>query len=263
MRSESFLLVVGLVAAACGGGPADRGEGTPATVAPSTTVEVGVSTTPPTVPAPVNLALEATAAASSSLPDQPLSMIRDGIRAIADGNWWGAGDFAPQWVEFDLGVTATIERVELVISQSPSGETVHQILGRGGPDEEWRHLETISGGTSNGQTLTVESDRAWRAIRFLRVETLESPSWVAWGEVEIWGLPSTTATDGTTDRLALPADGPDLILWNAKVITVDAAFSRAEALAVRNGLVEAVGSNDEILDRRGQTPSWSISAVPP
>jgi predicted amidohydrolase YtcJ len=55
----------------------------------------------------------------------------------------------------------------------------------------------------------------------------------------------------------------DLIVVNAKVVTVDAAFSNARALAVRDGRFVAVGSNDEVrahaggatrvVDARGRT----------
>ena len=42
------------------------------------------------------------------------------------------------------------------------------------------------------------------------------------------------------------ARGPDLIVWNANVLTVDSGQPRAEAFAVRAGRFIAVGRNDEI-----------------
>jgi predicted amidohydrolase YtcJ len=45
----------------------------------------------------------------------------------------------------------------------------------------------------------------------------------------------------------------DLILHNGKVVTVDSAFSIAEAIAITANRIEAVGSNREILRRRGPT----------
>jgi predicted amidohydrolase YtcJ len=47
------------------------------------------------------------------------------------------------------------------------------------------------------------------------------------------------------------ADPADLIIHNAKVVTVDAKFSIAEAVAARNGRIVAVGTNDTILAHRG------------
>ncbi len=47
------------------------------------------------------------------------------------------------------------------------------------------------------------------------------------------------------------AEPADLIVHKAKVVTVDAKFSIAEAIAVRDGRIVAVGANDDILKRRG------------
>ncbi|MCK6461979.1 MAG: amidohydrolase [Planctomycetes bacterium] len=49
-----------------------------------------------------------------------------------------------------------------------------------------------------------------------------------------------------------PGDPPDLIVVNAKVTTLDAARPEAEALAVRDGLLVAVGGSDEITRLRGE-----------
>jgi predicted amidohydrolase YtcJ len=47
------------------------------------------------------------------------------------------------------------------------------------------------------------------------------------------------------------AEPADLILHKAKVVTVDAKFSIAEAIAVRDGRIVAVGANDDVLKLRG------------
>jgi predicted amidohydrolase YtcJ len=39
---------------------------------------------------------------------------------------------------------------------------------------------------------------------------------------------------------------PDLVVWNAKVLTVDARFSQAQAVAIRNGVFSAVGTSDDV-----------------
>ncbi|RLI32755.1 amidohydrolase, partial [Candidatus Bathyarchaeota archaeon] len=39
---------------------------------------------------------------------------------------------------------------------------------------------------------------------------------------------------------------PDLVIVNGKVLTVDKDFTVAEALAVKDGRIVAVGSNEEI-----------------
>lgn len=47
--------------------------------------------------------------------------------------------------------------------------------------------------------------------------------------------------------LETPAFGADLILYNGKVLTADARFSVAEAIAIREGKILAVGANAEVL----------------
>ena len=44
---------------------------------------------------------------------------------------------------------------------------------------------------------------------------------------------------------------PDLVLHNAKIVTVDRQFSIAQAVAIKDGRFVAVGSNDEILALAG------------
>jgi predicted amidohydrolase YtcJ len=51
--------------------------------------------------------------------------------------------------------------------------------------------------------------------------------------------------------LAAPTDVPDLIVHNARVVTVDRAFSVHEAMAVKDGRILRVGKNDEILRTKG------------
>jgi predicted amidohydrolase YtcJ len=52
---------------------------------------------------------------------------------------------------------------------------------------------------------------------------------------------------------ATGSDPSDLILVNGKIITVDARDSIAQAIAIRDGKIVAVGSNDEIRERASQT----------
>lgn len=47
------------------------------------------------------------------------------------------------------------------------------------------------------------------------------------------------------------ADPADLIVHHAQVLTVDAQFSRAEAVAIRDGKIVSVGKNDDVLSLRG------------
>ena len=46
---------------------------------------------------------------------------------------------------------------------------------------------------------------------------------------------------------------PDMVLHNGKIVTVDEDFSIAEAVAIKDGNIVAVGSNGEVLALAGST----------
>lgn len=129
-----------------------------------------------------NLALGKPARASRSLPDYAPSKAVDGTFAT----WWGAGAPPPQWIEIDLGTPVTIRLIRLITSQSPEGETTHQILG-GGTSEKLNALHEFRGRTADNQTLEFKPASPITGIRYVRVMTTQSPSWVAWREIEVIG----------------------------------------------------------------------------
>ncbi|MGD2059045.1 MAG: discoidin domain-containing protein, partial [Anaerolineales bacterium] len=127
-----------------------------------------------------NLALGAIVRVSRIQPGYPPENAVDGDT----GTWWSAGAAPPQWIEIDLGAEYDLAEIVLVPSQSPPGTTVHRVLGRGG-DGEYRLLHTFQGETQDGQRMSASSDGEWAAIRYVRIVTDSSPSWVAWREVQI------------------------------------------------------------------------------
>jgi len=70
------------------------------------------------------------------------------------------------------------------VAQHPEGETVHQIWG-GDTDSNMQLLHEFRGNTSEFQVLEFTPSAAVENIRFIRVVTKQSPSWVAWREIEI------------------------------------------------------------------------------
>jgi predicted amidohydrolase YtcJ len=115
---------------------------------------------------------------SGEVPDFPAVGAVDGV---TDDTPWVSGDDAPQWIELDLGQIRSVTGLKLWVDQDPAGFTRHLILGGPDPDPA-QQLAVLEGETTWGQMLEVEGD--WQ-VRYLRIETVESPSWVAWLELEV------------------------------------------------------------------------------
>jgi Ca2+-binding RTX toxin-like protein len=132
-------------------------------------------------PEPDNLARGRPVRSSMALPTGPAPWVDDGHRI---GFW--SSLYATQWVEIDLGKSQTIGRVSLAVAQTPEGHTDHVILGRATTHDRWRGLAELDGTTHDRQLLTVKATRPWRNVRYVRVETRRSPSWVAWKEIAVF-----------------------------------------------------------------------------
>ena len=85
----------------------------------------------------------------------------------------------------DLGADRRVTALRLLVDQDPAGFTRHVVLAGREPSPTTEVAE-LAGDTRHGQLLEVDLDvRA----RYLRVETLESPSWVGWLEIEVLSDP--------------------------------------------------------------------------
>jgi hypothetical protein len=96
---------------------------------------------------------------------------------------WRANDSAPQWLEFDLGPGVALSRVKLLTAQQPAGRTTHVVKGAT-TKGVWFTLGTLSGDTGDNQLLTLAIPST--PVRWVRVTTTVSPSWVAWREVSFF-----------------------------------------------------------------------------
>jgi hypothetical protein len=85
-----------------------------------------------------------------------------------------------------MGAEYPISEIRLAVSQYPAGQTLHQIEGRS-TDGQFILIYTFDGATSDGDELVFKPDSPLTGIRFIRIETVVSPSWVAWREIEVIG----------------------------------------------------------------------------
>ncbi|WP_374568945.1 discoidin domain-containing protein [Ideonella sp.] len=106
---------------------------------------------------------------------------------------WNAGGPATQWIEFDLGGSRPISKVQLLTAQSPAGATAHQLYGAGHDSGTGACPAELGGYAPLGDAwVGVTDDNQWLSwkgtanIACLRVVTTQSPSWVGWREISIW-----------------------------------------------------------------------------
>jgi hypothetical protein len=128
-----------------------------------------------------NLAWRRPVTGSTALPESPVENAVDGD----PGTIWNAGRWPPAWIEIDLGQVSSLSEVRLTVAQTPVGVTEHRVLGRLEAGGELVLLGTLNGATADYQTLRLTSPGTWPAVRWLRIETSASPSWVAWREIEV------------------------------------------------------------------------------
>ncbi len=122
----------------------------------------------------------AIATASTSLPDSPASNVLDGnLETI-----WNSGSGPEQWIQIDLGKTTTLSAIRLHISQYPEGETTHQIWV-GADSNSLTLVHEFSGSTNDSDILEFILPTPLTNIQFVKIITTQSPSWVAWREIEV------------------------------------------------------------------------------
>ncbi len=140
---------------------------------------VGRPTTAPTTAPPATIRAEG----SSEQAAHPAAHAIDGRSQTT----WNAGGGPPARLAIDLGAETSVASIRLLTEQTPSGRTVHQIrvIDAGST----RLVHVFDGETRSGQWLTFMPEVPLRGVRIVLIETLESPSWVAWREVEIVRVP--------------------------------------------------------------------------
>lgn len=100
---------------------------------------------------------------------------------------WGAGNFPPQYIQLDFRKNTTLDHIELVVGQFPQGFTLHRLSGATDSNPPMlQELHTFGGVTNDNDVLTYTFDPGNRVFRYLRVETIQSPSWVSWKEIRIF-----------------------------------------------------------------------------
>ncbi len=120
--------------------------------------------------------------ASLSLPEAPPSNAIDGNMETT----WSSGAEPEQWIQLDLGKPTTISVIRLAISQFPAGETIHQIWVGADPNN-LTLIHEFKGFTTDPDVLEFTPTTSLTNVQIVKVITTQSPSWVAWREIDVIG----------------------------------------------------------------------------
>ena len=107
---------------------------------------------------------------------------------------WSSGAPPMQWLAINLDDSYLVDRIELVVAQHPPGPTTHDVWLGDGSGLRSRYKNFVNADTEDGGVLDVVIDPP-RNINEVVVRTIDSPSWVAWREVRVFGSQSVAPTD--------------------------------------------------------------------
>jgi F5/8 type C domain len=172
------VLVIGLIlVGSLGSGLRDEGRQAPAPPPAEVPVSSGGGVGSVEMPQPGPPTIRASSTADAVHP----------ATAAVDGSmdtFWSSGTGAPGWWEIDLGAVRSLDRLELIAEQLPGGSTIH-VVSVAGDGQPYREVYRFTGVTDAGQTLTFDPSAHIPDVRYIRISTPASPSWVAWREIFI------------------------------------------------------------------------------
>jgi hypothetical protein len=130
-----------------------------------------------------NLAYDKPVTASRSLPAEPPE------NAVDDnsGTQWGAGEGPVQWIQVDLQGSYRVTEIRLLVAQYPVGSTTHRMQVRLSSTDSYQTVYEFNGSTSDNDWLVFKPDLPLEGVSQIRIQTIASPSWVAWKEIQVYG----------------------------------------------------------------------------
>ena len=188
--------------------------------------------------------LSATAIASHTYTGFDASRAVDGDTST----FWSSGTTAAAspYVELDLGFDQTVSQVRLLTSQSPAGNTTHVITGRTSTGTTVS-LGTITGFSYDDQWLTLDVSAT---VRFVRIATTQSPSWIAWKEIQVYPQASPSGTinaEPTSCTIVAPdVDCDTTISWSTTNAGVSRVWIRSGPTNAGNWLIEGVSGSQSV-----------------
>ena len=169
---------------------------------PAQTTTASADTVQPVVPTrpaqlSENVAGLGTARGSTENEKGHLVVDVESAHLAVDGDvdsYWSSQKHATQWFSIAFDDLYLIDRVEMVVAQAPAGPTTHEVWVGNGSGTRTLHKRLVDVYSEDGQTLRVTLDPP-RIAKEVLILTVDSPSWVAWREVRVFGLLSSIPQD--------------------------------------------------------------------
>lgn len=111
----------------------------------------------------------------------------DSLVDRSQSTYFSTGSYAPQWVQLELPGLYHISGIRLLVAQLPDGFTQHQI-SVGATASSLLMITDLNNYTYSGQWINITYDPFLAQISIIRLDTLSSPSWVAWTKFQVYGF---------------------------------------------------------------------------
>jgi predicted amidohydrolase YtcJ len=162
-----------------------------------------------------------------------------------------------QWLEVRFRHPVTLTQFRLTIGHEYTGEPI-ALYGRNSGDEYFLiHLfenELLAGDTAIAFTFTQSIEE----IELLRLESPESPLILCWRDLGLIGyVPGQPVPPDDFELIC--RNVPDVIYYNANIITMDETLPSAQAIAVKGDKILGVGTDEEMFDIA--VPACPVSTV--
>lgn len=116
----------------------------------------------------------------------PASIQGDSLVGRCVGVGFNSGGYAPQYVQLKLPGTYVVSSVHLKIRQTPNGITHHQ-LSVGADENSLKIITNLTGLTKSDEWINLTFNPYLTDVGILRLNTIKSPSWVAWARFLVYG----------------------------------------------------------------------------
>lgn len=149
-----------------------------------------------------------------------------------------------QWLEVRFKVPVTLREIRLTIGHEYAGEPI-RLMGRT-KDNEYFQIEKFENIDLQGDTLLKHNfPQDYEEITLLRLESPGSPLTLCWRDLGLIGY--IPGWEPPSDGFELVCQyAPDVIYYNANIITMDEALPEAEAMALKGDRILGVGTREEM-----------------